>query len=170
MKRTPMPPRTEPMRHAPKAVPTQDRRQREKRPRTHPAEFSPKTRLAIRARAGNGDPFDARCEACGKWLGRHGGEIQHRRARKAGGSRDPLLGSAQNGVLLCGPSTDRRTCHGRCEDRGDEHMHGMGFWLRDGEDPSETPVMLHGIQGGVTVWLTADGGYSLTAPPAGDAA
>ena len=35
-------------------------------------------------------------------------------------------------------------------------------WLGQSDEPQ--PIMLHGADGGVTVWLTADGGYSTEAP------
>lgn len=41
--------------------------------------------------------------------------------------------------------------------------------LRADEDPAQVPIMLAGRYGGMTVWLTADGGYSTT-PPLGGAA
>jgi len=121
--------------------------------------FPPRVRLAVRTRAGNGDPGEAVCEGCGIWLGRYGGEIQHIRARGMGGSRE--RDSVTNGVLLCGPSTDKRTCHGKCEAR-DEHMREAGFWRKQ-SDP-DVPVMLHGRQSGVLVWLTGDGGYQVARP------
>ena len=110
-------------------------------------------KLAIRTRAGNGDPDQARCEATGIWLGRHGGEIQHIRARGMGGSQ--LRNVISNGVLLS------REAHRRAEARV-PHMRAMGFWLLSGDPPS--PIMLHGEQGGVTVWLSDDGRYLTESP------
>ena len=60
--------------------------------------FSAAVKLAIRTRAGQGDPNAASCEACGRWLGR-GGEVQHIQARGMGGSRRRNV--VTNGVLLC---------------------------------------------------------------------
>jgi hypothetical protein len=135
--------------------------------RTPPREtgFSRAVKLLIRARAGNGDPDQARCEACGIWLGRHGGQCQHIHARGTGGHS-----RASNGALLCG--TPQSGCHGACESRGtggdgSERMRAMGFW-RLSTDPVQ-PVMLHGADGGVTVWLADDGGYSLENPLEGAA-
>ena len=47
--------------------------------------FSDEVKALCRARA------RFHCEACGIWLGEHGGQIQHRLARGAGGSRDPVV-------------------------------------------------------------------------------
>ena len=121
--------------------------------------FPASVRLAVRKRAGGGDVNDARCESCNIWLGRYGGDIQHIQARGMGGSR--LRNAITNGVLLCSPSTDKRTCHGLCEAR-DEHMRAMGFW-RFSTDPV-IPLMLHGEQSGVLVRLTPEGGYEVARP------
>jgi hypothetical protein len=137
-----------------------------------PSEFTPKVKLLVRKRAGRGDVFEAACEACGKWLGEHGGEIQHRDARGMGGSKDPVVNSAANAALLCGHGAApiRSGCHGACEDN-DEDMHGMGFWLKEGQDPRTESIMLHGAgRGGLTLFLAADGlgpdgtGYLLQRP------
>lgn len=117
--------------------------------------FTPATKLLIRTRAGNGDPDQARCEATGVWLGRHGGEIQHRNARRLGGSR--LRNNVANGVLLS------KAAHRLAESRS-AHMHAAGMWLLSTEDSLQEPIMLHGLQGGVTVWLTDDGQYADSAP------
>lgn len=42
-----------------------------------------------------------------------------------------------------------------------EHMRAMGFWRKSSDPPSA--IMLHGQDGGISVWLTADGGYSVAA-------
>jgi hypothetical protein len=97
-----------------------------------------------------------RCEAGGEWVG-SGGEIQHRRARGRGGSRDPVTSSAANGGLLCRP------CHAACEAR-EEHLHAAGWWIWSWQDPRAEPVMLHDEGGGMTVWLGADGAYWLSPP------
>ncbi len=44
------------------------------------------------------------------------------------------------------------------------HMHAMGYYLESWQDPRAEPVMVHGLQGGASVWLTADGKYSTTLP------
>jgi hypothetical protein len=133
-----------------------------------PGEFSKKTRLLIRTRAGQGRPFDASCECCGTWLGEHGGDYQHRVARGAGGCRDEVVNGPAGGVLLCRP------CHQRAEAREDDMgmgLDGKGFWLKHGTtpayDPRNVPVVLHGR---AKVYLAPDGigldgsGYLREAP------
>lgn len=117
-------------------------------PSSSPAAFTPKVRKLVRERAGNA------CEACAVYLGPAGGQLQHRVARGMGGSRNPVLGSPANAVLLCG--TPATGCHGRCEVRNTE-MHANGFWLWQYESPLVVPIMLHGR---VTRWLAQDGSYS----------
>lgn len=119
--------------------------------------FSPATKLLIRSRAGNGDPAEAHCEAGYEFLGLHGGEFQHRRARGRGGSRDPVTSSAANGALLC------HRCHALAESR-DAASNEAGWWLWSWQSPADEPVLLAGADGGIRVWLTAAGGYSTTAP------
>jgi 5-methylcytosine-specific restriction enzyme A len=124
--------------------------------------FPPAVRQAIRERAGH------RCEACAVPVPPGFGNIQHRLARKMGGSRDPVINSVANGALLCG--TPLTGCHGLCEAR-DRHMHEAGFWLENGERPGEVPVLLHGEHGsGIRAWLTPEGGYSEYSPAARGAA
>ena len=110
------------------------------------------TRAVIYNRDGN------RCAACGKsvpagsWR-----SIQHRVARAHGGTNDTF-----NLVLLCGSATSAG-CHRVCEDRK-KHMQAQGFYLESWQDPRAEPIMLHGQDGGVTVWLTDDGEYALENP------
>jgi len=126
--------------------------------------FSPAVRLQVRTRAGNGDPAEARCEACGGWLGPHAGDFQHIVARGMGGCKLAVTGSAANCTLLC------RRCHDLCEAR-DPHMEAAGFWAKQGTDPRLLPMMLASEHGsGVMVWRAEDGkgpdgaGYLLEAP------
>lgn len=122
------------------------------------AQFSRRTRLAVRTRAGGGDPAQARCEADGVFLGLHAGDYQHLVARGMGGSRDPLLGTAANCALLC------RRCHDLAESR-DREMGARGFWLPQGTDPRMVPMMLASEHGsGVSVWRDVSGGYLFEAP------
>jgi hypothetical protein len=124
--------------------------------------FSPAVKLAIRTRAGNGDPDEARCEATGVWLGRYGGEIQHRVARGSGGrgSKAPRwFHTAANAALLSRDA--HRQAEARQRDMGPD---GKGFWLRSTQDATAEPIMLHGQDGGMTVWLTEDGRYSPLSP------
>ena len=123
----------------------------------HKAEFSPAVRLLIRKRAGNGCTEDARCEACLVWLGEHGGQIQHIKARGTGGSRDPELGSPVGGALLCG--TNETGCHGLCEAR-DRGMYAAGYWIKFAEVLGAKPVRVGWRTGTWTPqWLLADGTY-----------
>ncbi len=138
MKRSPMPARRTPLRNGAWL--------RRAEPRTG---FPPSVKRACRVRAGNGSIEEAACEACGRWLGRYGGQVQHIRARGTGGSS-----GIENAALLCG--TPQSGCHGACE-RRDARYRAMGFWLYSSDEPQ--PVMLHGEQGGATVWLTDDGRY-----------
>jgi len=115
--------------------------------------------LTVRKRGGNGDPHEAKCEACGHRLGRYGGLVQRRQNRQAVGSR-PCNG-IQNAALLCGDHLDLTTCHGKAT-RLDPYMEGAGWVLKSGQRPELEPVMLHGTDRGVTVWLAADGTYSAT--------
>ena len=137
-----------------------------------PGEFTPKVKRLVRTRAGWGDPFDAQCEGCGRWLGPAAGEFQHRAARGAGGCRDEVINGPANCLLLC------RTCHLEAEERRrDLSQDGAGFWIEHGNGPDYDPrlaaVMLGALgDSGVTVWLAADGlgddgtGYLLQPPEA----
>ncbi len=114
--------------------------------------FSAEVKLLCRVRAGNGEAADAMCEACGCHLGAKYGEVQHRDARGAGGSRSPVTNGLANAVLLCGMAVLGTGCHGECE-RRDRGMNELGFWLENGQDPRTTPVGLHGQGSGITAWL-----------------
>ena len=129
--------------------------------------FSPRVRKLVRTRAGGGYPENACCESCGIWLGDHGGQLQHRLARGVGGSKDPVVGSAANAVLLCG--TPQSLCHGLAESRDPEHrMEDRGFVIRHGVgpdfDPRYVPLVL---LGDVRVWLSeTEARYLYEAPEA----
>ncbi len=129
--------------------------------------FSQAVKLAVRTRAGGGDPDAARCEATGVWLGRHGGEVQHRVARLSGGrgSKAPWwFHTPANAALLSREA--HRAAEAREREMGPD---GKGFWLRSTQDATAEPVMLHGPDGGATVYLGADGGYWLIPPERGAA-
>jgi hypothetical protein len=123
--------------------------------------FSRAVKLAARTRAGNGDPEDSRCECCGCWLGRDGGQVQHRLARASGGSSNPLVSSLSNAALLCG--TSLTGCHGEAESRRpDRAMKAKGFVIDHGVgpdfDPRYVPIALGSQFGsGMRVWLAEDG-------------
>ena len=123
--------------------------------------FPAAVRVMTRVRAGRGDADQALCEACGKFLGRYRGEVQHRLARKAGGSRSPVVNGISNAALLCGNRYEG--CHKLAEDR-DPDMGKRGFWIRDGNgpehDPRLVPVMVMSPGGArVSVLLLDDGSY-----------
>ena len=128
--------------------------------------FSPRVRLLVRTRAGNGDAHDACCEACGIWLGEHGGQIQHRLARGRFGSKDPAVSGPAKGALLCG--TSFAGCHGAAESRDEKHrMEERGFVIRHGNGPEFDPrYVAVDLFGGVEVWLSEDGRYLYEAPAA----
>lgn len=128
--------------------------------------FPAAVRLAARERAGEGYADNARCEACGIWVGAVGGDLQHRLARGIGGTSSPVVNSVANAAVMC------RVCHDLAESR-DPEMEARGFWIRSGNgpehDPRYVPVLLASIHGpGATVWL-AESGY-LAEPPQGVAA
>lgn len=101
---------------------------------------------------------DNRCAACGRYLADGAWKsVQHRLARGQGGGNEPW-----NLILLCGSATSPG-CHLSCE-RREAHLNAQGFWLWSWQDPRAEPVMIHGENGGATVWLTDDGGYSLVPP------
>lgn len=172
-RRKPMPP-GKPLRRTPfrssSVLKTVTTLKRSRPKRTAPRKdtgFSASVKLAVRTRAGLGDPNLAACEACGIRLGPEGGQVQHIVARQAGG-RGPKapswINEIVNAALLCG--TPFTGDHGLCEDR-DEHMHAMGFWLTQDQDPRLEPMMLHGAAeggGGIAVWRGEDGSYLYQAP------
>ena len=119
--------------------------------------FSPRVRKLVRTRAGSGDLFVATCEACGTWLGEHGGEIQHLVARGMGGCKLAVINSCANAALLC------RECHRLAESR-DPEMRDRGFWLPQGTDPRLMPMTLFG---GVVVWRSETEPRYLYEPPEG---
>lgn len=128
-----------------------------------PGEFSPAVKLAVRKRAGHGDPHEALCEGCGVKLGIDGGQVHHRVNRGAGGCRDEIVNSCAGALLLCG--TPLTGCHGAATDQ-ELHLRddAAGFWIRHGTtpefDPRNVGVMLYALgkgNGGAPVFLAADG-------------
>jgi hypothetical protein len=144
------------VRQAPAAVPALPARPRA-------TGFSARVKLLVRARAGYGDPEDARCENCGEPLGRYGGQVQHIVARGMGGTSNRVLKTAANGAALCGTSSSG--CHGLAEAR-DPGMRDRGFWLPQGTDPRLEAMTLHT---GRRARRTEDGDYLFEAPEAGAA-
>ena len=124
--------------------------------------FPPKVKLDARKRSGGGEVSKARCEACGTWLGRYGGEIQHRYARGSGGCRSAVVNGTANACVLC------LACHRLAEAR-DEGMRNLGFWIRRGKgreyDPRYVPIARMGASGErETCFLTESGEYSPEPP------
>lgn len=100
------------------------------------------------------------CELCGVqlhdgtgWFRAH--SFHHRRPRRAGGSRLPVVNSPANILLLCGTGTTG--CHGRVESNR-QAAYAHRWLLRAGEDPLTTPVDIGPFH--VTVLLTDDGEYA----------
>lgn len=118
--------------------------------------FSPATVRVILERD------DGRCARCGVsvQLDARGvaWSVHHRRPRGMGGSRDPLVSSPVNGVVLCGSGVTG--CHGHVESNRDQgRLHG---WLvPKWRDPTEVPVehWAHGWS-----WIT-EGGYRALSEP-----
>ena len=105
------------------------------------------------------------CVCCGRSVIGQPYSLQHRDSRGMGGTSDPLSSSPVNLLTMLGTGTT--LCHGRVESRQDPEDNAKGYWLRMGEDPALTPVMVFSEHGsGVTVWLTPEGTYS-TEPPEG---
>lgn len=109
------------------------------------AEFTSAVRDIVTARSGG------MCEVCGDpaW------DVHHRHPRKSGGTKRAWIGLASNGLHVC------RMDHNLIEAR--RHLARMLGWLvRDGHDPSTTPVLYRGSfvllddLGGVTpLWEAA---------------
>lgn len=99
---------------------------------------------AVKARAQN------RCERCGtadayRW------SLHHRKPRGMGGTKNPLINSPANLLLLCGSGTEG--CHGWVESHREE-SYESGLLVHRNDDPDEIPVTLrYG-----TVWLDDVGG------------
>ena len=125
--------------------------------------FPARVKLAVRTRAGMGDPDDAVCEACGLWLGRRGGQVHHIIDRGMGGCTLAVINGPANAALLCGDPFSG--CHGLAT-KFDAGIGAKGFWLSHSADPRLEPMTLHG---GVKAWRSEDGRY-LFEPPEGRAA
>ena len=97
------------------------------------------------------------CVCCGRSVIGQIASLQHRKRRSQGGTNLP-----SNLVTVLGDGT--RGCHARMDSRCNPHDEARGFTVRTYDDPALVPVMLHGQQGGVTVWLTDSGQYSLKPP------
>src|SRR5258708_28261067 len=76
-----------------------------------------------------------------------------------GGTSNPLANSAANLLTML------RDHHRRVESRIDPEDNAKGYWLRMGESPLLTPVMVFSPGGpGVTAWPTLDASDVFEAP------
>lgn len=107
--------------------------------------FSPPVRAIIHARSGG------RCEY---WCSDRAIEVQHRRARGAGGTTWPGINLPSNGLDLC------RHHHAWAETR-DLVAKQAGLWVSRYDNPALVPLVLPGMP---PKWLTDDGDYQLTEP------
>ena len=88
-------------------------------------EFTEYTRLVIKKRAGG------YCEMCG--MPCQNGQIHHRKPRRAGGSVDPRVSTAANGMYI------HSSCHAKVE--SDRHWAIRRGWLLfAAEYPEEVPI------------------------------
>jgi 5-methylcytosine-specific restriction enzyme A len=88
-------------------------------------EFTEFTRKTIKRRAGG------QCELCG--MPCTDGQIHHRKPRRAGGSIDPRVSDASNGVYI------HASCHGKVE--SNRHWAIQRGWLLfAAEYPEEVPI------------------------------
>ncbi|MGW4422596.1 HNH endonuclease [Streptosporangium sp. NPDC004631] len=104
------------------------------------------------------------CVCCGTSIIGRSYSLQHRRARKMGGSRLPWIDRPQNLITTLGSATT--DCHFRMEQRGEEDQ-SLGYVISEWPelDPRFIPVQVVGEFGTSKVWLTPDGGLS-NDPPA----
>lgn len=173
MRRTAMPPRSEPMaRSEMKRSPVKPNRDK-----TPGGEKSP-SRRKQNPRRDTGFPAAVRtlidwrdsdmgallpavrCQCCGRVIRREDGSRQHRVARGAGGTRNPAVSSPVNGVWLCGSGVTG--CHGAAEQRLPD-MRERGLWLRQ-SDLKNLHLIPVRRWDGRDAWPTADGGWSLQPP------
>lgn len=95
---------------------------------------TPDIRERVLARSGY------RCENCGVGIkGPAGYSLQHRCARRMGGTKDARINAPSNLAVLCGSATT--ACHGLAE-RRDTLMGDRGYWLRFLPDAIWVPVRL----------------------------
>jgi hypothetical protein len=120
--------------------------------------FPLRVKLLVRARAGFGETGDAMCEACGRHLGRLGGQVHHVAGRGMGGCTLAVINGPANAALLCG--TPLTGCHGLAT-AFDAGIGRRGFWLKHAADPRLHKMVLHS---GVDAWRTEDGRYRYTDP------
>jgi 5-methylcytosine-specific restriction protein A len=105
------------------------------------------------------------CAGCGYSIVGRQYSLQHRRAKKRGGSRLPWIDQPQNLITLCGSATSPDGCHLRAESRGLDAQ-TLGYVISEWPelDPRFIPVHVVGEFGTSKVWLTPGGGLSNEAP------
>lgn len=107
--------------------------------------FTPAVQEQIRERA------KGRCEMCGSLAMYH--QIHHRRPRGMGGSKDPVCGTAANGLFL------HPGCHAKIESNR-EQAYERGYLVRQGHNPAEVPVQ----RGSIWYLLGEDGSLTPSSP------
>lgn len=90
--------------------------------------FSPAARRLINDRA------EDTCERCGAAAVE---QHHHRRARGAGGSKDPITNTPANAFGVCA------SCHAYIESNRTEALQ-KGWLVRQGQDPRTIPVLRYG--------------------------
>ncbi len=108
--------------------------------------FDKETVALIEKRSGK------RCEICGG--NAYTNQIHHRRPRGMGGSKDPLVGSVSNGVLV------HIGCHREIEINR-TNAREKGWLVYQTEDPSKAPFKKHDGW----VLLSSDGDYTMIKAP-----
>lgn len=78
------------------------------------------------------------CELCAT---RPGGSVHHRKPQQMGGTRDPLIHSLANLLLVCGTGTTG--CHQRIESNR-ALAYQNGWLVHRSDDPAKVPVMRRG--------------------------
>jgi len=157
MKRSPMPPRTAPMRRtALKATAAPRKPQRDTGPTA-----------AVRDLVMKRDGFA--CVRCGQSTIGRPHSVQHRKARQSGGTSDPLANSPSNLILLCG--TGSTMCHGEVTANLDRHDLAAGYRLESWQDPERESVLYVSEYGsGQNAWLLPDGELAFDDPYEDEAA
>jgi hypothetical protein len=108
------------------------------------------------------------CACCGRYALDRPHSVGHRLRRSQGGSNE--TSNLLTFLGLGDGSAGEDDHHYRIDNRGNPHDEARGYTVRSGTDPATVPVMIHGEQGDVLVYLTDDAAYSLTAPERGEAA
>ena len=97
------------------------------------------------------------CVCCGRSIIGQRYSLGHRLRASQGGKAVPSN-------LLTFLGWGGQGCHGRIDNRDDPRDEEKGYTVRSGFDPALIPVMIFGADGGVSAWLTDDGGLIFEAP------